>query len=144
MFIPPRESDTRIAISGGCQTPCGTGGKSGFSAVVTALMFVLALFFAPLFTSIPALAYGPALIFVGILMMESVKKIDFSDFSESVPALATVMLMSFTYNIGIGIMSGFVLYPLLKAAKREWKALTWPRLGLAGASLVFFVFYPYQ
>ncbi|MFH1018680.1 MAG: NCS2 family permease [Pseudomonadota bacterium] len=120
------------------------GGKSGFSAVVTALLFVLALFFAPLFTSIPALAYGPALIFVGILMIESIRKIDYSDFSESVPALATVMLMSFTYNIGIGIMSGFVLHPILKIAKRDWKALTWPRLVLGTASLVFFVFYPYQ
>ncbi|MFH1263017.1 MAG: NCS2 family permease [Pseudomonadota bacterium] len=120
------------------------GGRSGFSAVVTAVLFLGALFFSPLVTAIPPLAYGPALIFVGILMIEAVRKIDFSDFSESVPALATVMLMSFTYNIGIGIMVGFILYPLLKLVKREWKALTWPRLVLALASLVFFVFYPYH
>lgn len=120
------------------------GGKSGFSAVVTAFLFLLALFFAPLITSIPALAYGPALIVVGILMMEAIKKIDFSDFSELVPAFAAIVLMSFTYNIGIGIMSGFVLYPLLKIVKREWQALTWPRLVLGLASLTFFVFYPYH
>jgi adenine/guanine/hypoxanthine permease len=120
------------------------GGRSGFSAVVTAVLFLGALFFSPLVTAIPPLAYGPALIFVGILMIEAVRKIDFSDYSESVPALATVMLMSFTYNIGIGIMVGFILSPLLKLVKREWKALTWPRLVLAAASLVFFVFYPYH
>lgn len=120
------------------------GGKSGFSALVTAVLFLGALFFAPFVTTIPALAYGPALIFVGILMIEAVRKIDFSDYSESVPAVATIMLMSFTFNIGVGIMAGLVLYPLLKVVRREWRALTWPRLALGIASLVFFAFYPYQ
>ena len=120
------------------------GGRSGFSAVVTACLFLLALFFAPLLTSIPALAYGPALIAVGFLMIEGVKKIDFKDFSELVPAFCSIVLMSFTYNIGIGIMSGLVLHPLFKAINRDWQAITWPRLVLGGASLLFFIFYPYH
>jgi len=119
------------------------GGRTGLTAVVTAFLFLLALFFAPLFTSIPPIAYGPALIVVGIFMMSAVKKIDFTDMSEAMPAFATIALMSFTYNIGIGIMAGFVLYPLLKLVKGELHELTWPRLVLGALSLLFFLFYPY-
>jgi len=119
------------------------GGRTGLTAVVTAFLFLLALFFAPLFTAIPAIAYGPALIIVGIFMMSAVVKIDFTDMSEAIPAFATIALMSFTYNIGIGIMAGFVLYPFLKLVKGEFHELTWPRLVLGVLSFLFFIFYPY-
>lgn len=120
------------------------GGRTGLTAIVTAFLFLLALFFAPILTAIPALAYGPALIIVGILMMGAATKINFLDMSEAIPAFATIALMSFTYNIGIGIMAGFVLYPLLKAFKGEWRELTLPRLVLGAFSLLFFIFYPYH
>ncbi len=119
------------------------GGRSGLTAVVTALLFGLALFFAPLATAIPAQAYGPALIVVGLFMLTPITRINLEDYTELIPAFAVVVLMSFTYNIGIGMMGGFVLYPFLKLASgrhREVRPGLWV-LGLL--SLLFFLFYPY-
>ncbi|MGH9803697.1 MAG: NCS2 family permease, partial [Candidatus Acidiferrales bacterium] len=90
------------------------GGRTGFTAVVVAALFLLALFFAPLVAAIPPQAYGPALIIVGLLMVEPITRIDFKDYTELIPAFAVIVLMSFTYNIGIGITAGFVLYPFAK------------------------------
>jgi len=119
------------------------GGKTGLTSVVTAILFLFALFFAPFFTAIPAQAYGPALIMVGILMLSPVKKINFTDFTEAVPALSVVMLMSFTYNIGVGMTAGFVLYPLLKLTTGRVKEIHPGSWILGGLSLLFFIFYPY-
>src|SRR6185369_15045103 len=85
------------------------GGRTGLTAVVTALCFVGTLFFAPFIGAIPAQAYGPALIIVGLLMLAPITRIQFDDFTELIPAFAVVALMSFTYNIGIGMTAGFVL-----------------------------------
>ena len=119
------------------------GGRTGLTAVITAVCFLGTLFFSPLIAAIPAQAYGAALIIVGLLMLSSVRKIPFDDFSELIPAFAVVALMCFTYNIGIGITAGFVLLPFCKLAAgrvREVKPGLWL---LAGVSLLFFVFYPY-
>lgn len=119
------------------------GGRTGFTSVVTALCFAVALFFAPFVTAVPPQAYGPALIIVGLLMLVPITKIRFDDFTELIPAFAVVALMSFTYNIGVGITAGFVLYPFCKLVagrRREVKAGLWV---LAALSLLFFVFYPY-
>ena len=119
------------------------GGRTGFTSVITALCFVVALFFAPFVTSVPPQAYGPALIVVGLLMLAPITKIQFDDFTELIPAFAVVALMSFTYNIGVGITAGFVLYPfckLVSGRRREVKPGLWV---LAVLSLLFFVFYPY-
>ncbi|HTC92704.1 MAG TPA: NCS2 family permease [Terriglobales bacterium] len=119
------------------------GGRTGFTSVVTALCFVIALFFAPFVSSIPAQAYGPALIIVGLLMLAPITRINFDDFTELIPAFGVVALMSFTYNIGVGTTAGFVLYPFCKLVAgrgREVKAGLWV---LAALSLLFFVFYPY-
>ncbi|HZS28281.1 MAG TPA: NCS2 family permease [Candidatus Angelobacter sp.] len=119
------------------------GGRTGFTSVVTALCFVATLFFAPFVSSIPPQAYGPALIIVGLLMLAPITKIRFDDFTELIPAFGVVALMSFTYNIGVGITAGFVLYPFCKLVAgrgREVKPGLWV---LAGLSLLFFVFYPY-
>lgn len=98
------------------------GGRSGFTAVVVGLLFLVALFFAPFLTVVPPEAYGPALIVVGFFMLEPIKKIKLDDPTELFPALAVIILMSFTYNIGVGITAGFVLYPLFKlAAGRQRK-----------------------
>jgi AGZA family xanthine/uracil permease-like MFS transporter len=120
------------------------GGRTGLTAVVTALCFVGTLFFSPFIAAIPPQAYGPALIVVGLLMLAPITKIRFDDFTELIPAFAVVALMSFTFNIGIGITAGFVLYPFCKLVAgrlREVKPGLWV---LSGLSLLFFVFYPYS
>ncbi|MGH9555662.1 MAG: NCS2 family permease [Terriglobales bacterium] len=120
------------------------GGRTGLTSVVTALLFLLALFFSPFVAAIPAQAYGPALIIVGLLMISPITRINFDDLSEVIPAFAVIVLMSFTYNIGIGITAGFVLYPFCKLAAgraREVKPGLWV---LCGLSLLFYFFYPYK
>ncbi len=90
------------------------GGKTGFTSLITAAAFLLALFFAPLAKLIPAYAYGAALVYVGVLMMGSVKDIDWSDVSVSVPAFLTMAMMPFTYNISYGIAFGLISYLVIK------------------------------
>jgi AGZA family xanthine/uracil permease-like MFS transporter len=119
------------------------GGRTGMTAVVTAMLFGVSLFFAPTVTAIPPQAYGPALVMVGAMMIAPIRKIDFDDYTELIPAFAIIVLMSFTYNIGVGIAAGFVLYPWFKvAAKRggEVRAGLWV---LNVLSTLLFVFYPY-
>jgi len=119
------------------------GGRTGLTAVVTALCFASTLFFSPCIAAIPPQAYGPALIIVGLLMLSSIAKIQFDDLTELVPAFAVVALMSFTYNVGIGITAGFVLYPFCKLAAGRVSEVRPGLWILAALSLLFFVFYPY-
>jgi AGZA family xanthine/uracil permease-like MFS transporter len=119
------------------------GGRTGLTAIVTAACFALTLFFAPFLTSIPSQAYGPALIIVGLFMLEPITRIDFRDYSESIPAFAVVTLMCFTFNIGVGVTAGFVLYPLCKLAAGKIGEVKPGMWILTGLSLLFFVFYPY-
>lgn len=107
------------------------------------MLFLLALFFSPFFTAIPGFAYGPALIIVGLLMISPVTRLPFDNLAEIIPVFSVIVLMSFTYNIGIGMTAGFVIYPLFKVLTgkmREVKPGLWV---LAILSLLFFVFYPY-
>ncbi len=120
------------------------GGRTGLTVIVTGICFLLTLFFAPLVGSIPPQAYGPALIIVGLFMLSPITRIDFGDFTESIPAFATVMLMSFTFNIAIGISAGFVLYPICKIVSGRVRELRPGLWVLAALSLLFFVFYPYS
>ena len=120
------------------------GGRTGLTVLVTGACFLLTLFFAPFVGSIPAQAYGPALIIVGLFMLAPITRIDFTDFTESIPAFATVMLMSFTFNIAIGITAGFVLYPICKIISGRLRELRPGLWVLAGLSLLFFLFYPYS
>jgi AGZA family xanthine/uracil permease-like MFS transporter len=119
------------------------GGRTGLTTLTTAVLFALALFFTPILTAVPKCAYGPALIIVGILMIDSVKKIDFSDMTELIPAFATIVLMSFTYNLGIGITAGFVLYPLLKVLSGRAGEVNKGTWALGIISTIFYIFYPY-
>jgi len=120
------------------------GGRTGFTALVTALCFAVTLLFSPFVTAIPAQAYGPALIVVGLLMLAPITRIAFDDFTELIPAFAVVALMSFTYNIGVGITAGFVLYPFCKVVAGRWHEIKPGLWVLAAMSLLFFVFYPYR
>jgi adenine/guanine/hypoxanthine permease len=119
------------------------GGRTGLTTVVTAACFALSLFFAPLVTAIPAQAYGPALIIVGLFMLEPVTRVDFRDYTESIPAFAVVTLMCFTFNIAVGITAGFVLYPLCKLVSGKAAEIKPGMWALTALSLLFFVFYPY-
>ncbi len=120
------------------------GGRTGFTAFVTGTCFLLTLFFAPFVAAIPAEAYGPALIIVGLFMLAPIVHINFDDYTESIPAFAVVSLMSFTFNIAIGICAGFVLYPICKMVAGRTNQLKPGLWVLSALSLLFFIFYPYH
>jgi len=90
------------------------GGRTGFTALVVAVLFLLSLFFAPFLTIVPPHAYGIALVAIGSFMIRPITKVDFDDMTELIPAFLTVTLMVFTYNIGVGMTSGMIAYVLLK------------------------------
>ncbi|RED63082.1 NCS2 family permease [Cohnella lupini] len=115
-----------VAVSGGAMLGTSTvtayvessagiaeGGRSGLTAVSTGVFFLLALFLAPVALLVPSAATSAALIIVGVLMLQSVKEIDFSDYVIGIPAFLTIALMPFTYNIANGISFGIVSYVLL-------------------------------
>ncbi|MGY0372139.1 NCS2 family permease [Clostridium sp. JNZ J1-5] len=89
------------------------GGRTGLASIVTGILFLIAMFFSPLFIAIPGCATAPALIIVGFFMMENVVKIDFADFTEGVPAFLTIALMPLTYSIGDGLTLGVLSYAVL-------------------------------
>jgi AGZA family xanthine/uracil permease-like MFS transporter len=120
------------------------GGRSGFTAVVVAILFLLALFFTPLLTIAPAHAYGPVLVLIGCFMMRSVTRLNFDDFTEILPAFLTIALICFSYNIGVGITAGLIVHPVLKVATGRVRELTVASWFLAAVSLLFFVVYPYH
>jgi AGZA family xanthine/uracil permease-like MFS transporter len=119
------------------------GGRTGLASVVTAILFLAALFFAPLFTVVPPYAYGPALIIVGMMMLSPMRHLEFNDLTEVMPVFTIIVLMSFTYNIGIGMTAGFVIYPLIKTLSGRMKEVPAGLWVLGALSLLFFVFYPY-
>lgn len=118
----------------------GAGGRTGLTAVVCGILFLLALFFTPLAGLIPDAATAPALIIVGALMMESVKRIDFDDFTEALPAFLTIVIMPFTYSIANGISVGLVMYPLLKMVSGRAREVHWIVYLLAVLVVMRFVF----
>jgi AGZA family xanthine/uracil permease-like MFS transporter len=120
------------------------GGRTGLTAVVVAALFGMSIFFAPLVSAIPAAAYAPALIIVGAMMIAPVLKIDFDDYTELIPAFTVIALMSFTYNIGVGITAGLILYPLFKLAAGRWREVHPGLWMLSALSILFYIFYPYQ
>jgi AGZA family xanthine/uracil permease-like MFS transporter len=121
-------------------TGIGAGGRSGLTAVTCGVLFLLALFFAPVAGLIPDAATAPALIIVGALMMEAVRNIDFSDFTEGLPAFLTIALMPFTYSIANGVSAGLVMYPLLKLVTGRGKEVHWIVYILAVLVICRFIF----
>ena len=101
------------------------GGRSGLTAFAVAACFVLALFFAPIFTAIPGSAVCPVLVFVGLFMLSPIKDIPLDDFSESIPAFLTLILMPMTYSISNGILLGLVSYVVLNVATGRAKKVGW-------------------
>ncbi len=100
------------------------GGRSGLTAFSVAVCFAIALFFSPLFLSIPAAATAPALIIVGLLMLEPIAKIKWDDFTESIPAFICVIMMPFTYSISNGILLGMIAYVLINFMSGKHRRIT--------------------
>src|SRR5690625_3981582 len=101
------------------------GGRTGLTALSTAGMFLLSLFFAPLFILIPSAATAPALVIVGLFMMSSVGDIDFNDYTESIPAFLTIIMMPFSGSIAEGIVFGMISYVVLKGITGRYKEVSW-------------------
>ena len=120
------------------------GGRTGFTALVVAGLFLLSLFLAPLLTAIPPHAYGIALVAIGILMIAPIAQLDFTDYTELIPAFLTIALISFTYNVGVGMTAGLLLYPVLKLITGRVRDVPPPLWVLSAMSLVFYVVYPYR
>jgi AGZA family xanthine/uracil permease-like MFS transporter len=118
------------------------GAKTGLAAVVTGLLFAVALFFIPLVQPLQTLAYayGPSLIAVGVMMMASVRKIAFEDVTEAVSAFVTLVMIVFTYNIANGLTAGLIVYPVLKVLAGRARELTAGSVVLAAMCLVYYVF----
>jgi len=97
------------------------GGRTGLTSLVTGLLFILALIIAPFIGLVPSQATAPALIAVGVMMISSIKKIDFNDFEEALPAFLTIVIMPFTYSIANGISAGIIFYVLVKLLRGKAK-----------------------
>lgn len=120
------------------------GGKTGFTAIVVSVLFLSSLFLTPLLTVVPAHAYGPVLIIIGSFMIKPVTRIDFDDYTELIPSFLTITLISFTYNIGVGMTAGLLSYPLLKTVTGRGKEVPPALWILAALSLLFYASYPYR
>jgi AGZA family xanthine/uracil permease-like MFS transporter len=115
----------------------GAGGRTGFTAIVTAFFFFLALFFSPVLSIFTGEVTAAALVMVGVLMAANLAKIAWDDIAEAAPAFITAVAMPLTYSISKGIALGFILYPLVKLVKGEGKKVHWIMYVL------FFVFIAY-
>ncbi|WP_397546650.1 NCS2 family permease [Rhodothermus marinus] len=99
------------------------GGRTGLTAVVVALLFLLSLFLAPLFTAVPAAATAPALILVGVFMMQGLTELNWRKYDEAIPAFLTITIMPFTYSIANGIAFGLIAYVLLQVLSGRARAV---------------------
>ena len=116
------------------------GGRSGLTAFAVGCCFAIALFFSPLFLSIPSAATAPALIIVGLLMMESVVKIPFDNFCESIPAFVCIIMMPLTYSISNGILLGMISYVLINMICGNFKKITPAMYILAVLFILKYIF----
>jgi len=120
----------------------GEGARTGLAAVVTGVLFLVAMFFSPLVTIIPHEAARPALVIVGFLMMTQIRHIDFTDYTIGIPAFLTLSIMPFTYSIAVGIGAGFVAWTLIQVftgKAREVKPLMWV---VSAAFVIYFAYDP--
>ena len=118
------------------------GGRTGLTALVGAVLFLLAMFFAPLAGSVPAYATAPALLYVACLMVREFSEIQWEDVTEAAPAVLTALMMPFTYSIANGLAFGFVSYALIKlltGRAREVHLATWIVAALFVIRFAFFM-----
>ena len=100
------------------------GGRTGLTSLTVAVLFIIALFFAPLFLLIPSAATTGALFIVGVLMIGNIPNIDLSDISEALPAFVTMLMMVLTYSIADGIVLGMLSYVIIKLFTGEYKKIS--------------------
>ncbi|MFC2949485.1 NCS2 family permease [Virgibacillus sediminis] len=118
----------------------GVGGRTGFTAVVAAGFFLLALFFSPLLSVVTAEVTAPALIIVGVLMSSALKNIDWDQFEIAVPAFLTILAMPLSYSIATGIAIGFIFYPITMILKGRAKEIHPIMYGLFVIFVLYFLF----
>ena len=116
------------------------GGRTGLTAFSIACCFAIALFFSPLFLSVPGAATAPVLILVGMLMMEPVRNIDFDDATEAIPAFITLAMMPLAYSISAGIMLGMISYVIINMCCGKFKKLTPAMYILAVLFILKYIF----
>lgn len=118
----------------------GAGGRTGLTAFTTACCFAIALFFAPIFTHIPSAATTAALVVVGLMMLSPIKEIDLDDFSESIPAFLTIILMPLCYSISDGILIGMIAYVVINALCGKVKKISVAMWVLAVLFIARYIF----
>jgi AGZA family xanthine/uracil permease-like MFS transporter len=115
------------------------GGRTGVTAIVTGSLFLLSIFAIPFIKIIPGSAIAPILIIIGVLMLQSVKQIDFQDLSEGFPAFLVIVMIPFSYSIADGIAFGFIAYPLVKLALGKAKEVPAPLYVIAALFFLTFL-----
>lgn len=115
------------------------GGRTGLTGIVISGLFLLSLFFSPILTAIPGFATAPVLIVLGLLMMEPITKINFSDFTEGMPVFLTLILTLLTYSITDGLAFGFMSYVLIKLLTGKYKEIPKPMYVIAALFVVMFI-----
>ena len=118
----------------------GEGGRTGLTAFTVAALFALALLFSPIFLAIPGAATAPALVIVGVMMMSPVAKIDWENYSESIPAFITILMMPVAYSISDGILLGVISYVLLNACAGKFKKISPTMWVLAALFICKYIF----
>lgn len=116
------------------------GGRSGLTSFVTGLLFLVALFLAPLFLLIPSAATSGALVIVGVLMLDGIKHIEMTDMSEAFPSFVTVIMMLLCYSIADGVCFGILTFVLTKLLTGKWRDLNITLVVLAVLFVLNFVF----
>lgn len=114
------------------------GGRSGLTAFITAICFVVALVFAPLFLAIPAQATAPVLVLVGVMMMHDIRKIHFDEYIDAIPCFICIILMPFAYSISDGILIGMISYVLIRVFSGRWRELN---IGMVVLAILFILRY---
>ena len=118
------------------------GARTGLASVVTGLLFLLAMFVAPVVNVVPSEAAVPALVLVGFLMMQQIRGIDWEDLEIGIPAFLTIVLMPFTYSISVGIGAGFIAFVVLKLVRGKVAQVHPLMWVVAGLFLVYFAIHP--
>jgi AGZA family xanthine/uracil permease-like MFS transporter len=120
-------------------TGVSAGGRTGLTTIVVALLFLLALFFFPVFNIIPVIATAPVLVIVGLFMIGPIQSINLEDYTEAIPAFLTIIFMPLTLSISEGIMVGMTSFVLLKVFTGKWKQVSWLTYLLCIIIMVKFV-----
>ena len=123
------------------------GGRSGFVAIVVAMLFFVSAWFAPLFAAIPAFATAPILLMIGVLMMSGVRSIDWNNLAEAIPAFLVILIMPLTFSVADGMAVGFIADAAIKMTQGKEQPVSRPPAGnskrasltLAGIAVAYFL-----